>query len=136
MNVEVGMEIPPWTMEHVDPEKMKLYAAIARDPNPIHWDRAEVAKRGMGDRLINQGPLNLAYIVNMLHAWAGPGCIRSLNVKFTAPVYDGDTVAARGVVTAVRKESGELVAECEVWVEGESATRRVVGLALVAKPTR
>ncbi len=132
MNVEVGLEIPPWTMEHVDPEKMKLYAAIARDPNPIHWDRAEVAKRGMGDRLINQGPLNLAYIVNMLHAWAGPGCIRSLNVKFTAPVHDGDTVIARGVVSAVREENGEQVAECEVWVEGRRRIQAVRGTARIS----
>ena len=131
MNVEVGMEIPPWTMEHVDPEKMKLYAAIARDPNPIHWDRAEVAKRGMGDRLINQGPLNLAYIVNMLHAWAGPGCIRSLNVKFTAPVHDGDTVIARGVVTAVREENGERVVECEVAAVSAADLTLVRGEALV-----
>ena len=54
-----GTAIPEWRVERVDPEKMKLFAAIARDPNTIHWDRAEVARRGLGDRLINQGPTNL-----------------------------------------------------------------------------
>ena len=37
----------------VSPEPMKLYAALARDPTPIHWDAAAA-----GGRVINQGPLN------------------------------------------------------------------------------
>ena len=81
---------------------MKIFAAIARDPNPIHWDRAAVAERGLGDRLINQGPTNLGYVVNMLLAWTGPASFRDLAVRFTSNVFDGDTVTAGGVVTGVR----------------------------------
>ena len=62
-------------LESVSPEKMKIFAALARDPNPIHWDRAAVAERGLGDRLINQGPINLGYVVNMLLAWTGPASL-------------------------------------------------------------
>ena len=82
MSVTPGTELPAWRVDRVDPEKMKLFAAIARDPNTIHWDRAEVARRGLGERVINQGPTNLGYVINMLHAWAGPGCVRELTIRF------------------------------------------------------
>ena len=120
-----------WTLESVDPEPMKVYAAIARDPNPIHWDRAEVAARGLGDRLINQGPLSLGYVINMLLAWAGPASLRGLTVRFTAPVLDGDRVTAGGVVTAVRDEG---LAECEVWLTRADGVRAIEGTAVVLPP--
>mgnify|MGYP001822074637 FL=1 len=53
---------------------MRTMAALLRDPNPLHWDRDAVAALplGFGRRTINQGPLGLGYMVNMLHAWARP----------------------------------------------------------------
>ena len=132
VTVEPGAPIPPWHLAAVDPEKMKLYAALARDPNPIHWDRSEVAARGLGDRLINQGPLSLGYVVNMLLAWAGPASLRDLAVRFTAPVLDGDAVTAGGVVTAVRSDDDGRLADCEVWLTAADGTRAVEGTATVA----
>jgi acyl dehydratase len=132
VTVEPGTPIPPWHLPAVEPGPMKLYAALARDPNPIHWDRSEVAARGLGDRLINQGPLSLGYVVNMLLAWAGPASLRDLAVRFTAPVLDGDAVTAGGVVTAVRSDGGGQLADCEVWLTRADGTRAVEGTATVA----
>src|SRR5207244_6377384 len=102
MEIAVGTQIPAWRLDRVTPERMKVFAAIARDPNPIHFDAAEAARRGLGDRLINQGPLNLGYVVNMLAAWAGPASLRDLAIRFTANVLAEDAVVAGGLVTAVR----------------------------------
>ena len=134
MTVGPGTELPPWRVDHVDPEKMKLYAAIARDPNTIHWDRSEVARRGLGERLINQGPTNLGFVINMLHAWAGPGCVRELTIRFTANVFDGDAVTAGGVVQSVADHKGERRATCEVWLDRDDGTRTVAGTAVVGVP--
>jgi acyl dehydratase len=131
MSVTPGTELPAWRVDRVDPEKMKLFAAIARDPNTIHWDRAEVARRGLGERVINQGPTNLGYVINMLHAWAGPGCIRELTIRFTANVFDGDAVTAGGVVQSVDEAAGERRATCEVWLDRDDGTRTVTGTAVV-----
>jgi acyl dehydratase len=130
-----GTTIPEWRIERVDPEKMKLFAAIARDPNTIHWDRAEVARRGLGDRLINQGPTNLGYVINMLLAWAGPTSLRNLTIRFTSNVFDGDTVVAGGIVTAVREADRERLADCDVWLDRADGTRAVAGTAVVALPS-
>lgn len=134
MSAAPGTELPPWRVEHVDPEKMKLFAAIARDPNTIHWDRREVARRGLGERVINQGPTNLGYVINMLHAWAGPGCVRELTIRFTANVFDGDAVVAGGVVEGIDEDAGERRATCEIWLDRDDGTRTVAGRAVVALP--
>jgi acyl dehydratase len=113
---------------------MKVFAAIARDPNPIHWDPREVAQRGLGERVINQGPTNLGYVINMLLAWTGAASLRSLTVRFTANVFGGDRVEAGGRVTALREEEGERLADCEVWLDRDDGTRTVAGTATVALP--
>jgi acyl dehydratase len=129
--VSVGDEIPPWTMPSVDPARMRTMAAILRDPYSVHWDREANAALGLPGRVINQGPLNLGYIVNMLLAWAGPTCVRRLTVSFGRPVLDGDSVTARGRVTEVADVDGERRATCEVWLDREGE-QVVTGTAIVA----
>ncbi|MGE5210702.1 MAG: MaoC/PaaZ C-terminal domain-containing protein [Acidobacteriota bacterium] len=129
--VRVGDEIPPWTMPSVDPARMRTMAAILRDPYSVHWDREANAALGLPGRVVNQGPLNLGYIVNMLLAWAGPSCVRRLTVSFGRPVLDGDSVTARGRVTAVDDVGGERRATCEVWLDRDGE-HVVTGTAVVA----
>jgi acyl dehydratase len=135
VNVEVGDVIPPWTLERVTPERMRTVAAILRDPNPIHWDPAASAKLGLGDRVVNQSPINVGYVVNMLTQWAGDSCVRRLRVEFSVPVFGEDSVTAGGVVTAITSDCGTRVAECEVWLDRQDGSRAIHGFAIVALPT-
>ena len=128
-----GDEIPPWTMDSVDPARMRTMAAILRDPYSVHWDREANAALGLAGRVVNQGPLNLGYIVNMLLAWAGPSCVRRLTVSFGAPVLDGDRVTARGDIVSLDTVDGERRATCEVRLERDGADV-VTGTAVVALP--
>lgn len=134
MIVNPGDSIPDWVMESVRPERMRTMAAILRDPNPVHWDRDAVAAIGFGHRTINQGPLGLSYMVNMLHEWAGPGSIRRLVMTFPMPVLDGDRIVAKGRVTAVRKEAGKRLADCDIWLERAGTEPPLKGTATVELP--
>lgn len=127
----VGDQIPPWTMDNVDPARMRTMAAILRDPYPVHWDRAGNERLGFPGRVINQGPLNLGYIVNMLHAWTGPGSVRRLTVAFGRPVLDGDHVMAGGTIVSVDQVGGETRLTCDVWLERDGE-KIVTGTAVVA----
>ena len=129
--IQIGDEIPAWAMPRVDAARMRTMAAILRDPYPVHWDREANTRLGLGGRVINQGPLNLGYIVNMLHAWMGPACVRRLTVSFGRPVLDDDCVTARGTVVAIDDVDGERRATCEVRLEREGETV-VSGTAIVA----
>jgi acyl dehydratase len=128
---QTGDSLPTWTVESVPIEKMKILAAILRDPNSIHWDRAAVAAKGYGDKVINQGPINLCYVTNMLEAWAGVGSLRRLVARFTANVVEGDHVTAGGTVTAVRTDNGRIFVDCDVWLERRGVGRAVEGSATV-----
>ena len=137
MNVVAGQPIPEWVMESVSPERMRTMAAILRDPNPIHWDREAVdaLPLGLGKRTINQGPLGLSYMVNMLHAWAGPRCLRRLVMRFPQVVLDGERVIARGEVTGVRQDNDEQLADCRVWLEHAERGVLLEGEAVIALPS-
>jgi acyl dehydratase len=126
----VGDEVPEWVMDHVRADRMRLTSAIHRDPNPVHWDPESTRSRGLDGRVINQGPLNVSYLANMLMAWRGPACLRRLTVEFHGRLYDGDHVTARGVVTAVDAEAR--TATCDVWLERLDGSRPVVGTAVVS----
>jgi acyl dehydratase len=133
MGVEVGATLPEWRVSSVSAEKMKTTAALLNDPNPIHWDVESVRRFGLGDRPVNQGPLNMAYVMNMLAAWSGGhDRLRRFRVRFMGNVFAGDHLCASGLVTAVREEDDVPVADCEVVltvVDGEVVLR---GSATVA----
>jgi acyl dehydratase len=132
-DVQPGAEIPPLVVEEVGTEQMKTVAALLHDPNPIHFDVESVQALGMGDRVVNQGPNNMAYVVNMLGDWAGgPGRVRGLRVRFLGNVFGGDRLTARGTVTGVREEGGERLADLDVWLERAEDDRVLDGTAVVA----
>lgn len=134
MDVTVGTEVPPLTIDPVPLEPMKTVGALLQDSNPIHWDVESVRALGMGDRPVNQGPNNLAYVINMLVAWAGGdnAALRRIQCRFLGNVFGGDAVTARGVVTAVREENGERLADLDVWLERSAEDRVLAGTATVA----
>ncbi|MDG2300795.1 MAG: MaoC/PaaZ C-terminal domain-containing protein [Acidimicrobiales bacterium] len=131
MNIEVGNEIPSLDIPSVDPQRMKTMAALLRDPYPIHWDAEGNEQMGIKGKVVNQGPLNLSYVVNMLMNWQGQDCIRRLTVRFTGWVLGGDTLTAHGTVISVDNANDELLAKCEVWLERDGE-RLLEGEAVVA----
>jgi acyl dehydratase len=135
MTVDPGTPLPPLSIERVEPDQIRLLALLLRDPNPIHYDLAAVAASGLGDREVNQGGATMAYVMNMLIAWAGSrDAVRRISCRFTANVLAGDDVVAGGVVTAVHESGGERVAECEVWADRGDGVRVLTGSASVALP--
>lgn len=134
MKVAVGDAIPPFRMERVTPERMKTVAAIFRDPTALHWDREATRAIGFEGKLLNQSPINLGYVINMLMRWAGPTCLRRVRTEFPQPVLDGDSVCTGGRVVSLSREGEETVAECEVWLDRQDGVRNLTARAWVALP--
>ncbi|CCQ14883.1 MaoC-like dehydratase [Rhodococcus sp. AW25M09] len=115
MSIEVGQVLPSRIIDGVDPEKMKLLSALMSDPNPIHFDRTAVAELGMGDKTVNQGPSNMAYVLSMLGAWAGGvDRITHYRFRFLGNVFEGDRLEAGGIITAVHETSDAFEVECSL----------------------
>ena len=103
----------PALSHRVEPADMARLAEILRDPNPIHLDPAAATALGLGDRVVNQGPANLAYIVNMLVAALPGHRLVELDSRYLANVFGGDLVEAGGTITSVT--DGAI--ECETWLK-------------------
>ncbi|HKY80692.1 MAG TPA: MaoC family dehydratase [Sphingobium sp.] len=101
MSYAVGDELPPFIIEAVDPEAMKQWAVFLADPNQIHLDVEFVKARGLGDRVINQGPINVAYMINCLLSAFPGGRIEKMTSRFLDNVYGGERIVAKGVIDAV-----------------------------------
>ena len=129
---EVGTELPVYEIPSVSAEKMKTMAALLNDPTPIHWDVATLQALGMGDRPINQGPLNMGYVMNAVTDWAGgPERLRRLRVRFLGNVLAGHHLRVRATVTALREEDGARLADCDVVLEVVDGDAVVSGSATV-----
>ena len=130
--VEVGTQLPPYGVPSVSAEKMKTMAALLSDPTPIHWDVATLQALGMGDRPVNQGPLNMGYVMNAVTAWAGgPDRLRRLRVRFLGNVLAGHHLRVRATVSALREEGGARLADCDVVLEVVDGDPVVSGTATV-----
>ncbi|HEY4829744.1 MAG TPA: MaoC family dehydratase [Solirubrobacteraceae bacterium] len=134
MILSAGSELGPWTVDHVDPDKMKVFAEVLADPNPIHLDPQAVIDAGLGDRVINQGPASFGYVLNMLYEAAPHAAIRDLNVRLTANVFGGDRITVAGTIESVDEIEGERRASCRVWVDVEGGRRALQGTATLVLP--
>jgi len=111
------------------PDKVRAFAELTGDYNPLHFDEAFAARTPFG-ALVVQGGLT----TGLLHALVamdmpGPGTVfLSQNWKFTVPVYIGDTITAEAEVVSVhatkpvtqlriivRRQTGDVVLDGEAW---------------------
>ena len=95
---------------------------------------AEMFALGQGKRTINQGPLGLSYIINMLQAWGGPDCLRRIVMRFPQVVLDGERVVARGEISVLREEQGVWLADCSTRLEHDDRGVLLAGTATIVLP--
>ena len=126
MTVKVGDELPTFTRE-TGFANWNRYAAVNDEFVPIHMDDAAGEAAGNGGAF-GMGNLQWAYLHNMLRSWIGEnGEILSIEVQFRSPNVKGQTVTAKGVVTAV---DGDVIS-LDVWTEQQEGTKLAPGSAKV-----
>jgi acyl dehydratase len=135
MSYEPGTELGPLVIESVSAEAMKEVAVVLADPNPIHLDPEVVKALGMGDRVINQGPTNIAWILDMLREAVPGATIRNVKVRMLANVFGGDRVLAAGRVDTNEVVDGERRLVASVWLDVDGGARAVEGTATLILPT-
>jgi 3-hydroxybutyryl-CoA dehydratase len=128
MTLSAGTDLPVFTIESVSPDAMKDWAVFLADPNPIHLDVEVVKAKGLGDRVINQGPANVAYMINMLLAAFPGGRLTAMESRFTDNVYAGDRLTAGGTITAI--DANE--AQCDTWLRADGRDIVISGTAVIS----
>jgi acyl dehydratase len=131
MKHQIGQELPSLEIEVVDAEKMKIMAALLRDPNPIHFDVDRVRALGLGDRVVNQGPTNMSYLLNMVTRWSGGvPTLKSAAVRFLGNVFAGDRVECSGRVIGVDEAAGLATLEVQASVDGRQVLQGSVVISI------
>lgn len=85
-----------WELDAVPAEPMALWCEVLRDDNAIHVDPAVAEALGFGPRTVNPGPINLAYMLNMVMEARPDAQIRSVEAALLGNVLAGDSVRVRG----------------------------------------
>jgi acyl dehydratase len=124
--------IPLLVISEVRMEDIVTIMGVMDDVNPVHVDHELIRELGLRGP-VNQGPANLAYVINMLMRWAGdPGAIRHVNVRFHAISCPGDRLEARGTVTGMQSTDDGSVAECDFELVRDGGEVILTGAAKVA----
>lgn len=103
----------------VRPEMMHVWAKVLRDPNPIHTDVEAVRAKGLGDRVINQGPGNFSYIMNMLLEAFPAGRLSAIKVRFLDNVFGGEMVTPSAVVFGIEDTAEERLISFKIALHAE-----------------
>ena len=111
-------------------EDVRAFAELTGDRNPVHLDEEYAATTRFGRRIAH-GMLGASLISAVLaNELPGRGTVYlSQTLRFTAPVFPGDTVTARVVVRAVREDKP--VVTLETFCTNQRGERVVEGEAVV-----
>ena len=113
MKYKKGDRLENWSFT-VTQENMNLWAEILDDPNPIHLDVNSVKLLGLGEKTINQGHANIAYIINAIHYNFPESEIIKLNNKMTDSILEGDKITVSGQIDNIIEESNKLIINCQL----------------------
>ena len=110
------------------------YAGASGDFNPVHHDES-FAKQAAGyPSVFAHGMLTMGMTGRLLTDWFGDGVLTEYGVRFVRQVWPGDTLTARGTVTAIRKEGEQGSVELELVTENQKGEAVVQGTAVAALP--
>lgn len=120
--MKAGDQLTPLAIGRISEETLRLWADFLEDPNPIHLDPAATAALGLGNRVISQGPANLAYVINLLMANFPGKRIGSINTQFADNVFAGDIATAAGQILSA--DDGSVT--CEAWLQIEGRGKAIL----------
>jgi acyl dehydratase len=107
-------------------------AALLDDPSPIHYDVEVVRSLGLGDAPINQGPMNIGYLVELVcRVGGGPAALRRIAVRLQGSVFAGERVECTATVVSVDAESGLAELDLRATADGRDV---LSGTATIAPP--
>lgn len=131
MNFKVGDAAE--VSKTINDEDVRAFAELTGDRNPVHLDE-EFASATRFGRRIAHGMLGASLISTVLASeLPGRGSVYlSQTLRFTAPVYLGDTITARVTVKRVREDKP--VVTLETVCTNQRGERVVEGEAVVLAP--
>jgi len=128
--VRVGDAIPALRLPPLTRNDLERYAEASGDHAAVHLD--ESYARAMGfPGVIAHGLLVMAYLGRMLTSWRGVSRLQGFSCRFVAVALLGDCLECTGVVTALREEGGQRLADLDLEVRDQRSALKLSGRATV-----
>ena len=127
--LEVGATGP--TVQHtLSRTDFVRYAGASGDYNPMHHDEVKAQGAGMPS-VFGHGMLSMALLGRAVTDWVGMEAVRGYRVRFVRQTWPDDTLTSHVVVTEVRDEDGQRLAELECQLRNQDDEPVVAGSATV-----
>jgi 3-hydroxybutyryl-CoA dehydratase len=130
-NAKAGDPLPAIEKD-IDQDHIMAWARISGDFNRLHVDPAYAeATRFKGT--IAHGPMSLAFLNQLMMECFGANWVRGgklLDVRFVAPIRPGDRIRIGGTIKAITEQSGDIFAECDLFIEKAAGEKAVLGRAV------
>ena len=108
MNYKIEQKLDEWSYK-VEQENLITWSSVLNDPNPIHLDNKIVKKLGLGDKCINQGPANIAYILNCISSNFKEYQLIEVKNKLNGNVFSGDKIVVEGKISDIENHENFLI---------------------------
>lgn len=132
MQLKVGDKHEQVVVENVTRTHIVKYAGASGDFNPLHHDDTAANKLAGYPSVFAHGMLSMGLTGRMLTDWLGVTTLRKYGVRFTRQVWPGDTLTAKGEVTAIVSEGDQRVATIRVVTVNQNGESVVEGEAVAA----
>jgi len=111
-------------------DQVSVFSRIDQFYRNIHTDLELARAAGLTGPII-QSEMEVMYLAELLTSFFGAPWFTSgwLSTKFIHPVYVGETLAVRGVVTGRTETPGGIRLDLDLWVENAAGKMTVVGWA-------
>lgn len=101
MTFKVGDTHEAVVVENIQRTHIVKYAGASGDFNPLHHDDPIAQKAAGYPSVFAHGMLSMGLTGRMVTDWLGKASLKKYGVRFTRQVWPGDTLTAKGEVTAV-----------------------------------
>ena len=111
-------------------DQIAVFSLVGKHLRNIHTDIEVARKAGLRDTLA-QGMMEFIYVTELLTGFFGAPWFTTgwQKMKFIRPVYSGERLTARGVVTGETREAGGMRLDLDVWVENSAGEMTAAGWA-------
>lgn len=125
--VVVGAPIEPLEKQ-IFQDQMSVFSGVGKHHHNLHTDIDMAREAGFKDTLA-QGMMEACWLSELMDRFFGAPWLStgSYSVVFLQPIYAGDRVSCKGVVTEIVEQPDGIKYEIEMWVEKEDGNMATAG---------
>jgi acyl dehydratase len=128
--LKIGDKHKELVVEDLTRTQIVQYAGASGDYNPLHTDEVYAVRSAGYPSVFAHGMLTMGLTGKMLTNYVGDGRLTRFGVRFTNPVWPGDTLTCEATVVAIRKELGVNLVDLTISTTNQDGVQVVSGTAV------